>query len=154
MGQPAPIPRRSSHLGSAACYGRSDHGSHSSTSAASSRSKRRQGNHNQFQTLKMFPDGHLDLTRQCEAEREITEPGISRVSRLTRALAVRNLRYRHDPSKPEVFSGIAFTLPAGSLTVLSGESGAGKSTLLDLLAGLLRPDGGDILIDGKVLANG
>src|SRR4051794_12930024 len=59
MGQPAPIPRRSSHLGSAACYGRSDHGSHSSTSAASSRSKRRQGNHNQFQTLKMFPDGHL-----------------------------------------------------------------------------------------------
>src|SRR3954467_12782463 len=59
MGQPAPIPRRSSHLGSAACYGRSAHGSHSSTSAASSRSKRRQGNHNQFQTLKMFPDGHL-----------------------------------------------------------------------------------------------
>src|SRR4051794_31253952 len=58
MGQPAPIPRRSSHLGSAACYGRSDHGSHSSTSAASSRSNRRQGNHNQFQTLKMFPDGH------------------------------------------------------------------------------------------------
>src|SRR3954454_24072656 len=61
MGQPAPIPRRSSHLGSAACYGRSDHGSPSSTSAASSRSKRRQGNHNQFQTLKMFPDGHSDL---------------------------------------------------------------------------------------------
>src|SRR3954464_10093144 len=61
MGQPAPIPRRSSHLGSAACYGRSDHGSHSSTSAASSRSKRRQGNHNRFQTLKMFPDGHLGV---------------------------------------------------------------------------------------------
>src|SRR3954452_14197045 len=61
MGRPAPIPRRSSHLGSAACYGRSAHGSHSSTSAASSRSKRRQGNHNRFQTLKMFPDGHLDV---------------------------------------------------------------------------------------------
>src|SRR3954452_10968168 len=60
MGRPAPIPRRSSHLGSAACYGRSAHGSHSSTSAASSRSKRRQGNHNRFQTLKMFPDGHLE----------------------------------------------------------------------------------------------
>src|SRR3954468_10678159 len=60
MGQPAPIPRRSRHLGSAACSGRSDHGSHASTSAASSRSNRRQGNHNQFQTLKMFPDGHSD----------------------------------------------------------------------------------------------
>src|SRR3954453_2934914 len=64
MGQPAPIPRRSSHLGSAACYRRSDHGSHSSTSAASSRSKRRQGNHNQFQTLKMFPDGNLEDVEQ------------------------------------------------------------------------------------------
>src|SRR3954466_10907664 len=61
MGQPAPIPRRSRHLGSAAFSGRSDHGSHASTSAASSRSNRRQGNHNQFQTLKMFPDGHLGL---------------------------------------------------------------------------------------------
>src|SRR3954454_10986432 len=61
MGQPAPIPRRSRHLGSSGCSGRSDHGSHSSTSAASSRSKRRQGNHNQFQTLKMFPDGHSDI---------------------------------------------------------------------------------------------
>src|SRR3982750_3329459 len=50
--------------GSAACYGRSDHGSRSSTSAASSKSKRRQGNHNQFQTLKMFPDGHLGRSRQ------------------------------------------------------------------------------------------
>src|SRR3954469_12736191 len=60
MGQPAPIPRRSRHLGSAACSGGSDHGSHASTSAASSRSNRRQGNHNQFQTLKMFPDGHLE----------------------------------------------------------------------------------------------
>src|SRR3954466_11743100 len=59
MVRPAPIPRRSSHLGSAACPGRSDHGSHSSTSAASSRSNRRQGNHNRFPTLKMFPDGHL-----------------------------------------------------------------------------------------------
>src|SRR3954469_4115191 len=61
MVRPAPIPRRSSHLGSAACPGRSDHGSHSSTSAASSRSKRRQGNHNRFPTLKMFPDGHSDV---------------------------------------------------------------------------------------------
>src|SRR3954469_16647919 len=66
MGQPAPIPRRSRHLGSAACSGRSDHGSHASTSAASSRSNRRQGNHNQFQTLKMFPDGHLEAEEATE----------------------------------------------------------------------------------------
>src|SRR3954452_14331270 len=77
MGQPAPIPRRSSHLGSAACYGRSAHGSHSSTSAASSRSKRRQGNHNQFQTLKMFPDGHLGFELEFDL---VTHALVIRVS--------------------------------------------------------------------------
>ena len=93
----------------------------------------------------------LELTRQCEAEREATGAAAARLPRLTQALVVRNLRYRHEPSEPEIFSGLSFTLRAGSLTVLSGESGAGKSTLLDLLAGLLRQDDGEILIDGKVL---
>lgn len=40
-------------------------------------------------------------------------------------------------------------LAPGSLTVLIGESGCGKSTLLRLLAGLLPPDGGAILLDGR-----
>src|SRR3954469_22095481 len=84
MGQPAPIPRRSSHLGSAACYGRSDHGSHSSTSAASSRSKRRQGNHNQFQTLKMFPDGHLHMSQEKDATTGIKAPEAEFAERVER----------------------------------------------------------------------
>jgi ATP-binding cassette subfamily C protein len=93
----------------------------------------------------------LELTRQCEAEREVTESTAARVPQLTQELLVRNLRYRHDPNEPEILSGLTFTLSAGSLTVLSGESGAGKSTLLDLLAGLLRQDDGEILVDGQVL---
>ena len=43
-------------------------------------------------------------------------------------------------------------LAPGSLTVLIGESGCGKSTLLRLLAGLLSPDGGTILLDGRPCA--
>ncbi|MFW6340294.1 MAG: ATP-binding cassette domain-containing protein, partial [Wenzhouxiangella sp.] len=39
-------------------------------------------------------------------------------------------------------------LPAGLLTVLTGPSGSGKTTLIDLVAGLLHPDAGRILIDG------
>ncbi len=93
----------------------------------------------------------LELTRQCEAEREITGSAAAGVPGLTKALVVRNFRYRHELHGPEIFSGLTFTLPAGSLTVLSGDSGAGKSTLLDLLAGLLHQDEGDLLIDGRVL---
>lgn len=37
------------------------------------------------------------------------------------------------------------------VTAIFGPSGAGKSTLLNLLAGLLRPDRGEIALDGEVL---
>lgn len=40
-----------------------------------------------------------------------------------------------------------FTLEAGNFTVLMGRSGSGKSTLLHMLAGLMQPTSGNILID-------
>lgn len=43
-----------------------------------------------------------------------------------------------------------FTVPGGGLGVF-GPSGSGKSTLLECLAGLLRPDEGEIRLDGEVL---
>src|SRR3954465_10279145 len=108
MGRPAPIPRRSSHLGSAACYGRSDHGSHSSTSAASSRSKRRQGNHNRFPTLKMFPDGHLANKTTAIAASEKAESFLEKAAE-TAAQASENL-----PRSPDV-SGLGFALILSNL---------------------------------------
>ena len=43
-------------------------------------------------------------------------------------------------------------VPVGETLVLIGPSGCGKSTLLRLIAGLIRPDGGEIIFDGAVLA--
>jgi iron complex transport system ATP-binding protein len=40
---------------------------------------------------------------------------------------------------------------AGEMTALIGPNGSGKSTLLRLFAGLWRPDGGEMLIDGKAI---
>jgi heme exporter protein A len=47
-----------------------------------------------------------------------------------------------------VFDGIGFTVGAGELLAVTGHNGAGKSTLLRVLAGLLRPTAGEIVIDG------
>ncbi len=46
-------------------------------------------------------------------------------------------------------AGLDVVLPAGSFTALLGPSGCGKSTTLSMLAGLLRPDTGDITVDGR-----
>ena len=45
-----------------------------------------------------------------------------------------------------VASDIAFSLPKGERYALIGPNGAGKTTLINLMTGMLRPDGGTILL--------
>ncbi len=50
-----------------------------------------------------------------------------------------------------VIPGLDLTIQAESTTAIVGESGSGKSTLLQLINGLLTPDAGEVLLDGKPL---
>src|SRR5258706_4981250 len=68
-------------------------------------------------------------------------------------LSVRNLikTYRAAGEQVVVLRGVNLSVAAGERVALSGESGSGKSTLLHLIAGLDRPDGGEItLADSSV----
>ncbi len=53
----------------------------------------------------------------------------------------------------ETLTGIDLDLADGEFLVLLGSSGCGKSTLLNIIAGLLQPSAGDVLIDGKSIVN-
>src|SRR5918993_853885 len=48
-----------------------------------------------------------------------------------------------------VLNDISFTLDRGEMIFLTGVSGSGKSVLLRLAIGLLKPDSGQIFIEGK-----
>ena len=48
-----------------------------------------------------------------------------------------------------IWEDVTLTLPAGEISVLLGPSGTGKSVFLKTLIGLLKPENGSIIIDGK-----
>jgi phospholipid/cholesterol/gamma-HCH transport system ATP-binding protein len=50
-----------------------------------------------------------------------------------------------------VLTSISFVLGAGETLILLGVTGSGKSVLLKLMLGLLKPDGGQVLIEGQDL---
>ena len=51
-----------------------------------------------------------------------------------------------------VAAEIAFSLPKGERYALIGPNGAGKTTLINLLTGMLKPDSGQILLDGDEIS--
>jgi branched-chain amino acid transport system ATP-binding protein len=48
-----------------------------------------------------------------------------------------------------VAADVSLTIPAGARYALIGPNGAGKTTLINLMTGMLRPDGGQILLGGE-----
>src|SRR5258708_13125844 len=62
------------------------------------------------------------------------------------AIEVRGLRKSFGGK--EAVAGIDLEIAAGSLAGLVGPNGAGKTTSLSMMTGLLRPDAGQVLIDG------
>jgi len=56
--------------------------------------------------------------------------------------------YQYAEARQNVLQGVDFDMVAGSSVALLGESGSGKSTLLHLIAGLDRPDSGQIRFAG------
>ena len=52
-----------------------------------------------------------------------------------------------------VLNNVSFTLDRGQMVFLTGVSGSGKSVLLRLAMGLLKPDAGQIFVEGKEIDN-
>jgi ABC-2 type transport system ATP-binding protein len=65
------------------------------------------------------------------------------------AIAVTELRKSFGPK--EAVAGIDLEIAAGSLAGLVGPNGAGKTTSLSMMTGLLRPDGGRVMLNGMDL---
>jgi ABC-type bacteriocin/lantibiotic exporter with double-glycine peptidase domain len=74
--------------------------------------------------------------------------GPRNVDALAARLELRNVGFRFSAGSPWIFRGVSLCVQAGQNVTLVGPSGQGKSTLLRILAGILRPTEGQVLLDG------
>lgn len=64
-------------------------------------------------------------------------------------ISLEKITYTYPNTKKPALINIDVTFTKGRLNTIAGASGSGKSTLADIVLGLLSPDAGTLLIDGK-----
>lgn len=72
---------------------------------------------------------------------------------MTVLVELTNVTKVYDPSSPQpALDGVSLTIAAGEVAAIMGPSGSGKSTLLNLIAGLDRPTGGSVRVEGTEIS--
>jgi ATP-binding cassette subfamily C protein len=103
-----------------------------------------------YQHLTVDQSALAAILGTISAAEEQAEPATGSVEpTLDRAISLR--RVRHAYEGPPVFDDLSLEIPAGRITAIIGPSGAGKTTIVDLMAGLVQPEAGEVLIDGVSL---
>src|SRR5687768_16492382 len=75
------------------------------------------------------------------------QEAVNDASRILPAIEFRDVHLSFDGKK--ILNGVSFTVRRGETKIILGRSGGGKSTTIRLVLGLLKPDSGQILIDGE-----
>lgn len=103
-----------------------------------------------FLVIGKWQDFQRAATRMEASLEEVEERSCTPRPQVTGKMAVIGLSKRY-ADRPPALEEVSFTLAPGERVALLGRPGAGKTTLLRSMAGLCRPDGGRILIDGLAL---
>ena len=91
--------------------------------------------------------GERDDGRDLTRARAAASPAVANP-----LLSVRSLTKRY--GGVVALSGMNLEVARGTVHAVVGENGAGKSTLMKVLAGAVRPDGGEVLIEGQAATIG
>ena len=85
-------------------------------------------------------------------DRTFHQYGATEPLQLKQGITLEKLDFSY-PDGEQLFNGFSATIKANQMTGIIGASGRGKTTLIDLVAGLQKPNSGNITIDGRTLTD-
>lgn len=89
----------------------------------------------------------IKLEKECQENSEV--PGeIDEKIKLEKEIKFEDVRFSYIGEDHFTIPGLNLSIPAGKTTAIAGPSGAGKSTVADLVMGLIKPEKGEITVDG------
>jgi NitT/TauT family transport system ATP-binding protein len=94
------------------------------------------------------PAGKEEVLMVAVTRKFLRDPHGEDMSSLESIISVRGINKVY-PGEVHALKDVDLDFPAGALTTLLGPSGCGKTTLLKIIAGLLAPTTGDVLVKGK-----
>ncbi|NOT48684.1 MAG: ATP-binding cassette domain-containing protein [Acidobacteria bacterium] len=97
--------------------------------------------------MQTLEDTFREQIGEEEAEHFDLEVPIDEPDRIVPAIEFRDVFLSFDDR--QILNGVSFTVRRGETKLILGRSGGGKSTIIRLILGLLKPDSGQILIDGE-----
>jgi phospholipid/cholesterol/gamma-HCH transport system ATP-binding protein len=87
-----------------------------------------------------------ELAATADIQEAVDEP-----NRILPAIEFRDVHLSFEDKK--ILNGVSFTVRRGETKLILGRSGGGKSTTIRLILGLLKPDSGQIFVDGEDITN-
>ena len=87
-------------------------------------------------------------TAPTESSSPTERNGMAEGSRSGSVLTIRDLRFSYRGHARPVLDDVDLDIRPGEWVSLRGESGQGKTTLIDIIGGILRPDAGELLLNG------
>ena len=91
-------------------------------------------------------DEVLVLLKQKEKHNQLPNQG--KIS-FKDSIELKNISFSYQKDREAIFKKINLTIKKGSRLGVIGKTGSGKTTLIDIILGLLIPDDGCMLVDGK-----
>ncbi len=92
----------------------------------------------------IFEADHLEKNIINTDEERTTKEKIS----YKNTIRISNVHFSYDGAEEEVLKGVDLTINKGEAIGFMGKSGGGKTTTVDVMLGLLKPQKGNILVDG------